>query len=296
MGTIHIYSKCGVEPSGIEDLKYHFIVRNLGNVGRCDHTYTHHIAEHYESLPEIVLFVKDSYQEYLTNELQQYLRSISEVFYDLKNHSFACALKPAFDLSIWHAREELWKFRLPYYDSAEDYKRLPPIERRKQAGLDSTWRNPRSPSMCTFLKETLNRNELQALVGRQVVPVCYGGIFVAQRKMIWQYQQNTWRNFEGALSRANSIEEGHFMERLWAMLLTSQLPSTLEEQIISTSAKMSRLGDLFGESYLGSLQKCRYCKNQKDAVVLRNSKPLLSCLTRLETSQSASIKNASTRW
>ena len=271
LSTIHIYSKCGVEPSGIEGLEHSVILRSLGNVGRCDHTYSHHIAEHYKSLPDVVLFIKDSYKEYLTSELQRYLRPISEVFDDLKDHSFACALRPVFDLSIWYAREELWKFRLPYYVSAEEYRRLAPYERRKQAGVDATWRKPKPPSMCAFIKGALDENELRALVGRQLVPVCYGGVFLVQRSMIWQYQQDTWRNFEGALSRANSIEEGHFMERLWATLLTPKLSSTHEEQILSTSAKMSTYGDLLGESYLGSLKKCQYCKNQKDVLAIRNS-------------------------
>ena len=40
-------------------------VQRLSNVGRCDHTYLHHIATRYDSLSELTIFLKDTVAEHV---------------------------------------------------------------------------------------------------------------------------------------------------------------------------------------------------------------------------------------
>mmetsp|Transcript_24899 Transcript_24899/g.53054 ORF Transcript_24899/g.53054 Transcript_24899/m.53054 type:complete len:140 (+) Transcript_24899:3-422(+) len=57
----------------------------------------------------------------------------------------------------------------------------------------------------------------------ELMPVCYRGNFAASvfniRKVPWK----VWEALEMSLSRGNNIEEGHFMERLWGILLATPL-------------------------------------------------------------------------
>ena len=59
----------------------------------------------------------------------------------------------------------------------------------------------------------------------QLVPVCYGGIFAASYSNIKRWPRSVYLNIEKILSRGDNIEEGHLMERSWAILLSTPLRS-----------------------------------------------------------------------
>merc|ERR1712157_183489 len=50
-------------------------------------------------------------------------------------------------------------------------------------------------------------------------PVCYGGNFVAKASRVYA-NKLTLQRMERSLTRGNSIEEGHFAERTWAVLFS----------------------------------------------------------------------------
>jgi hypothetical protein len=50
-----------------------------------------------------------------------------------------------------------------------------------------------------------------------------GGIFAASVKNIKKRKMEVWRAAERSLSRGDNIQEGHYMERTWAVLLASPL-------------------------------------------------------------------------
>jgi len=60
------------------------------------------------------------------------------------------------------------------------------------------------------------------------VPICYCGSFLTQVRQIRRAPIDDWSLLLQALSRGDNIEEGHYMERLWAALLSD--PLTIEEQ------------------------------------------------------------------
>merc|ERR1712228_818995 len=54
-------------------------------------------------------------------------------------------------------------------------------------------------------------------------PVCYGGNFAATATKIHAVPRTFWERIKDALSRDDNIEEGHYVERMWAGFLTSRL-------------------------------------------------------------------------
>lgn len=56
-----------------------------------------------------------------------------------------------------------------------------------------------------------------------VVHVCYGGVFAASVSNIKKTKSSVWNTVENILSRGDNIQEGHYMERSWGMLLSTPL-------------------------------------------------------------------------
>ena len=53
-----------------------------------------------------------------------------------------------------------------------------------------------------------------------LIPVCYGGMFMTQKRGLWKQPREVWNNLEKSLSRGDNIEEGHFVERSWASIVS----------------------------------------------------------------------------
>ena len=51
------------------------------------------------------------------------------------------------------------------------------------------------------------------------IPICFGGNFMVKASQIYS-KQDLLRNIMKTLVRGDSIEEGHFAERIWAALFT----------------------------------------------------------------------------
>ena len=90
--------------------------------------------------------------------------------------------------------------------------------------------------------------------------VCFGGAFAATRSQIWARRAETWRRLSDALSRGNNIEEGHYSERLWGLLLAPPLTD-------DAAAAMLCAGHA-GDSTTGLFKSCR-CDAKYEACVAR---------------------------
>ena len=96
------------------------------------------------------------------------------------------------------------------------------------------------------------------LADRRVAPVCYGGEFAVKRTQILRTPQHVWHNLAESLTRGDNIEEGHFMERSWAMLLTPPLPKSREEGILCHSHALAGSGvDMFHKGLIRDLARVR---------------------------------------
>ena len=85
--------------------------------------------------------------------------------------------------------------------------------------------------------------------------VCYGGAFAATRASIRQTSAASWRSLAASLERGDNIEEGHFMERTWAALL-SEPPSSSTGEALRQAASCV-IQDRPWQGFLGTLGNCR---------------------------------------
>ena len=96
--------------------------------------------------------------------------------------------------------------------------------------------------------------------GALVGGIRFGGAFAATRRQIWARRAETWRRLSDALSRGNNIEEGHYSERLWGLLLAPPLTD-------DAAAAMLCAGHA-GDSTTGLFKSCR-CDAKYEACVAR---------------------------
>ena len=202
-----IFSKCGKTVEGAPSGSKVFI---LPNVGCCDHTYLHYITR-LKATTGVVLFMKDT-----THVHALHLNTKKEIGWMVEEASgpskFACRqyLKPNIGLENEAIYEYLMDFNFSIYatetpDSAK-YK-----HKVKQEEPFSIY-----PNMRTWVQD------FGLKLRQPVTPICYGGIFAANVQSLLNIDRKIWEKLERSLSRGDSIVEGHFMERSWAGLLSSQ--------------------------------------------------------------------------
>ncbi|KAJ1617337.1 hypothetical protein T492DRAFT_497895 [Pavlovales sp. CCMP2436] len=80
-----------------------------------------------------------------------------------------------------------------------------------------------SISMFEFVAQALSEGELLQLLQQEFVPVCYGGSFAVARANVHTVSQGTFARLRALMERGDSIEEGHYAERLWAALLAPRM-------------------------------------------------------------------------
>ena len=214
---IAIYSKCGKEVEGLDELSSiaPTTLEKLPNVGRCDHTYATWIIDQYNSVTmdengnDIVFFLKDNdyhVENYYTFE---------EVFSSAVEIGFGCLEKPVCDCDneqcnikkdiplMLHDQKKLNTF------SMNTHNRL---DRDKSKQVFKTKQYRRLKDWKEAMKFVIPHSE--------AIPVCYGGMFASKRKQFLNQPKQVWENVAQSLSRGNNIVEGHFAERLWAAILS----------------------------------------------------------------------------
>lgn len=224
---VTVYSKCGQTPTvpSLHGTGATVRVQTLPNVGRCDHTWAHHLAAHYASLADVVLLIKDSHESYPVERLRALAVGVPEALQQARVGGFACFRGAELSPSRWHVRSEVLSFRMASYASAA---LLAPVA----AVADAEWRSNGSRftsplDMFEFLARALSEDELLRLLEADVVPVCYGGSFAVTRRRVHAVGQPTFSRLRALLDRgADSIEEGHYMERTWAALLAPTMTPT----------------------------------------------------------------------
>jgi hypothetical protein len=240
---ITVYSKCAAEParatSGSSSgsstttlsAEVDRIVRRVRlerNVGRCDHTWAHHLQQRYDELADVTFFVKDSTFDYPIAPVRKLRERTTRVLGGVLRDGFSCFRRPVkaalLGQSEWHVLSELLKFRIRTYVSASTLG--PDRVARQPASIRTD--NFSSPlDMRAFLRRALEGAKLAALVEQRFVRVCYGGSFAVLRSSAHWHSRATFARLEQLLSRGDSIEEGHFAERLWAALLGGRMERSL---------------------------------------------------------------------
>lgn len=209
ISSLRVITKCNRPVQGAPDMA---IIEPLPNVGRCDHSYAKYITkdlDHNEK-NSIVVFLKDDmskanlHQGGNWNNFAAMLREASSL------KGFSCGRIPEktpYDISEYHNAKELFNFSIGEYD-----------RRNGRYEDDGVAFKSEFKNLGLFLSKVLNGNSPQELV-----PVCYGGVFAAAVPNIKKVDMSVWDAVERVLHRGDNIEEGHFVERSWAMLLSTPL-------------------------------------------------------------------------
>mmetsp|Transcript_15379 Transcript_15379/g.32541 ORF Transcript_15379/g.32541 Transcript_15379/m.32541 type:complete len:362 (+) Transcript_15379:227-1312(+) len=248
--NITILSKCGYSWEKSDKLPPGVQVQYLNNVGREGHTYFHWIVENYANLQsivhqnqnnqrpekEVLFFMKDNVEgDFMTTKSLPHMIELS-----LK-HGFACLFNPIPGESIFHITKELVKFNLEKYD---------------RGGSNAGFRSQVGTNLGEFT------SALNITLPPILTPVCYRGHFSTTPSRIVQYPLQFWVNLRDALGRADNLEEGHYMERLWAAILSKPYFAT-EQQALEHMADES-IG-IVEHMYQGRVG-CLLVKNSEESV------------------------------
>ncbi len=227
INEILIYSKCDNDVHGLEDIvelaPTKIIVAE--NVGRCDHSYVSWIQQHYNEIENkqtdfapsnmneddhIVVFIKDN--DYHRDDFY----SFEELFTFASTEGFGCAEKPVCDCDIEQCNVKK-DIALMYHDPAK----LDNFRMNTHFRLERDKKQPFKSNEYKKLKDWREAIGIK-MPNAKAVPVCYGGVFAAKRKNILNQSKDVWDRMLESLSRGDNIIEGHFAERLWAVILSNQ--------------------------------------------------------------------------
>ncbi|CAE7251320.1 unnamed protein product [Symbiodinium sp. CCMP2592] len=222
ISNVTVFSKCN---RSVDGAPANARIVPMQNVGRCDHTYAHWLAEQGHRIPadrqpsDLILFVKDNNNKY---------RSKVDVAIPLDDMIQTATAGPRFACgrrveqydgrqgSMYHLKEAMGHFTLKQY-AGHSHK---PQSREGQ-----TFRSGYA-SMVGWM-EAMDISSF--LENQTVVPVCYGGVFLTTYSQIANPPPGVWERLEQSLSRDDNIEEGHYAERSWAALLS--MPLTLQQEL-----------------------------------------------------------------
>ena len=238
---VFVYSKCG---RPVEDAPPGSLVRTLPNVGRCDHTFAHHLAlQSTAKAPptsDLVLFAKDT-PPWETFSPIGWTMPLEEVVESVASSGFACGQQPYSQYSVYHDSRRLLAFSIPTYKG--DGGRFS----SGHADMGKWLHALNAPVERNGTRTTAELGQMLPLMR-----VCYGGVFAATRERIDAAPPSLWRALESALSRGvDSIEEGHFAERLWATQLSPRLDVRSAQRLRLAATCVSAVGDT------GALAHCR---------------------------------------
>ncbi|CAJ1931283.1 unnamed protein product [Cylindrotheca closterium] len=259
ISNITIISKCDQPVVGAPS---NAKIMRLRNVGRCDHTYAHFIAENYNRFVEeedsededgnnshFVIFLKDSDNSNRNHYTKH--RSLNEMLQISKKLGFSCHEEPSW---IWGQQSILKKLAQPICQISAYHNWT--VLQDYTLNMYARLRRDDNSAFASQSGSTLG--EYAATVGIQpptsstpIVPVCYGGNFMAQRSQLKRRSKALWQHIETSLSRADNIAEGHFVERLWGTLLSQPTNAKMMEAILRQQSD-SCLAD---KNYVGILTK-----------------------------------------
>ena len=240
IASMHVISKCGVEVQGAPDGA---IVQELQNVGREGHSFAYYITS---ILPKviaspteedaIVVFLKDSVTEkiYQSGDFRR-LDFKSLVRLASSENGFGCGTGiVGGSTSAYHDKATLSQFSLSWYGKGEtDYKDIKMGEEHNKIPFESSYANLGSFFESLPIKQFLDQEP-------GIVPVCYAGIFSASVANIYRREMRVWEALQKKLERGDNIQEGHFVERSWARLLSSPLKPYQVEAINSYATGIQR--------------------------------------------------------
>jgi len=223
---VTIFSKCN-KPITARPPNSSVII--LPNVGRCDHNAAYYMARQSgDAEPnQVVLFIKDTNILHQAHDKTRPLKEAIELA--AGSAGFSCGHVPRDTSATFFDTETLIGFK-----ASRGFGKYDGPHFHSDFGRMGDW-----------LKA------MQASLPTPATPVCMGGVFAVSRQRI-AAGATMWPRIEQSLTRADSLEEGHFAERAWAGLLMNVDRAVLEE--IRCRAGFVQADDEMG--YRGRLDQC----------------------------------------
>lgn len=172
-------------------------VVDLPNVGRCDHTYMHHIVAHYHALPDVCIFLPGSAR--LPNKWHRAVATVA-----------AATRRCGSVFSASHVsslRDAMKDFQLDRWESSF------PDNRSRDAHLIKADTRPFGR---WYAKQFGTEHDAHHIV--------YFGVFAVQRSDILKRSKEFYESLLKQLSVGDNVEVGHYVERSW-MAMFSPVPS-----------------------------------------------------------------------
>jgi hypothetical protein len=199
---IYVYNKgktsveCPLKP-----LEGEVIYEQLPNVGRCDHTYIHHIIKNYNSLGDVTLFIKGSVvcpTRGLPREPEKFKLTLNKLFET--NNSVFVGKKYLPDIGTSMKDSNLHTYVAGCKINVNVTTKIPlhPANPR----MFGDWYKERFPNV------------------KDETRVCFAGIFAVSREHI-QHNKHTSEYYEPflkELAEHSNPTAGHFIERSWLAL------------------------------------------------------------------------------
>jgi hypothetical protein len=166
---------------------------DLPNVGRCDHTYLHHIIENYDNLAPVTMFIpgswKDSAKRWKTLDIIEEARNN-------KNTNIPSEGVNSID--------DLWGFQLEEWTSSNHKNR----ERNETSVLEPCPQRP----FGVWFKHNFPDTTFKK--------VQYGGIFAVSSDDIRKNTVEHYKKFIKYLDSHSNPEAGHYIERAWHYIIS----------------------------------------------------------------------------
>mmetsp|Transcript_2998 Transcript_2998/g.4525 ORF Transcript_2998/g.4525 Transcript_2998/m.4525 type:complete len:377 (-) Transcript_2998:53-1183(-) len=214
--SIHVVSKCGKPVQGAL-FPAQATIEHRPNVGRCDHTYAHYITtvmsrkiKKGEEKDSIVAFLKDDISEENRHNGGNWVKFGDLLRAASSENGFGCGCLPRRKVSTYADKHRLFRFKMDNYVQ----------DMHVSKGYNT--------SNFEFKGKFVDVGDFySALPGLEtppdIVQVCYGGIFAASVSNIKKRDKAVWKKLRSLLSRGDNIQEGHYAERSWAILLSKPL-------------------------------------------------------------------------
>lgn len=236
--NVTIISKCNQPVIGAPSTAK---IIQLPNVGRCDHSYAHYMANYQQqdyylansdNKTRVVLFLKDNDNK--RRAVYSRPRTLPEMLRITKEFGFACHEERIWTPSRRSTENSIWQvLRHPicHLSSYYNYSMLQNMEMRDYKRLERDRNDLDQFTSLHGLTLGAYAKTMKIDTTLQVVPVCYGGNFMTLAKQL-PPQQELFHRMEKSLNRASNVAEGHFVERLWATILSFPLNTTQRNSLI----------------------------------------------------------------
>lgn len=162
---------------------------SLPNVGRCDHTYLHHIIKNYDNLANITVFLPGSLN--MENKKDKSTRLLREIENNKQNVFLSSKYR--------NVQEELYDFQLDGWKASDEKNAILNPENK----LDRAKIRPFGKWFSDKFKDL------------KIEHVSYYGIFSVDKKEILQHPKSHYEELIKDLETSSNPEAGHFFERAW---------------------------------------------------------------------------------